>query len=134
MALIWSEDLAVGCGLIDMQHKQLFTRYNTLLQACKEGHGRDELEPMLDFLVEYVVSHFAEEERSMNSSGYPERDEHVRQHQELIHQVGEVRKELQERGASVAVITAVNHTMLNWLLTHVKQTDVKLGRFLAARA
>ena len=42
--------------------------------------------------------------------------------------------ELQQEGASVAVITAINHTMLNWLLRHVKQTDVKLGTFLAAQA
>ena len=63
---------------------------------------------------------------------YPERDEHMRQHRELVGQVVEVRKKLQGRGASVEVVTAIDHTLLNWLLNHVKQVDMKLGRFLDA--
>lgn len=134
MALTWTEDLAVGYGLIDTQHKELFARYNSLLQACKEGKGREAIEPVLDFLMEYVKVHFAEEERFMARYAFPERDEHVQQHRELFRHVDEVRRELQEKGASVAVITSINHSLLNWLLRHVKLTDVKLGRFLAARA
>lgn len=134
MALVWTEDLAVGYGLIDAQHKELFARYNSLLQACREGKGRDAIVPVLDFLIDYVSAHFAEEERFMERYAYPERDEHVQQHRELFRHVGELRKELQERGATVAVITAINHTLCNWLLKHVKQIDVKLGRFLATRA
>lgn len=134
MALTWTEELAVGYGLIDAQHKELFSRYNSLLQACKEGKGRDAIVPVLDFLIDYVSAHFAEEERFMERYAFPERDEHLQQHRELFHHVAEVRKELQEKGATVAVITSINHTLFNWLLKHVKQTDVKLGRFLAARA
>lgn len=133
MALIWTEDLAVGYGLIDTQHKELFARYNNLLQACKEGKGRATLVPLLDFLADYVTSHFAEEERFMQRYAFPERDEHVQQHRELIRHVDELRRELQENGASIAVMTAITQTLFNWLLKHVKLTDVKLGRFLAAR-
>jgi hemerythrin len=60
MALIWTEALAVGHGLIDAQHKELFSRYNTLLQACREGRGREAIAPALEFLAEYVVKHFAD--------------------------------------------------------------------------
>ncbi len=134
MALTWSEDLSVGYGLIDEQHKELFVRYNSLLSACKEGKGRDAIIPLLDFLVEYVSRHFAEEEQFMSRYGYPERNEHIEQHKELFEHVNEVYKELQDKGATVAVVTSVNHTMFNWLLRHVKQVDVKLGRFLSAMA
>lgn len=134
MALTWTEDLTVGYGLIDTQHKELFSRYNSLLAACKEGKGREAITPVLDFMIEYVTAHFAEEERFMARYDFPERAEHLEQHRELFAHVAEVRKELQEKGATVAVITSINHTMFNWLLRHVKQTDVKLGRFLAAQA
>lgn len=133
MALIWTEQLAVGYGLIDTQHQELFARYNRLLEACKAGKGREELEPVLDFLIEYVVGHFAEEEHFMQRYAYPERDDHVAQHRELVSKVTAVREELRERGPTVAVITSINQTLCNWLIGHVKQTDVKLGRFLAAR-
>lgn len=134
MALTWTEDLAVGYGLIDAQHQELFSRYNRLLQACKEGKGREVIEPVLDFLIDYVASHFAEEERFMLRYAYPERDDHVQQHRELVRHVEEVRRELRERGATVAVITSINQTLCAWLIRHVKQTDVKLGCFLAARS
>jgi hemerythrin len=133
VALTWTEDLAVGYGLIDAQHKELFDRYNSLLQACKEGKGRATIIPLLDFLIEYVGVHFAEEERFMARYAYPERAEHSQQHRELIRQVDEVRRELQENGASIFVITSITQTLLNWLLGHVRQTDVKLGRFLATQ-
>lgn len=133
MALVWTEELAVGYGLIDEQHKELFSRFNSLLEACREGKGRATIAPLLDFLADYVTSHFAEEERFMQRYAFPERDAHVRQHRELIRHVEEVRRELQENGATILVTATISQTLLDWLLKHVKQTDVKLGRFLAAR-
>lgn len=134
MALTWSEDLAVGFGRIDEQHQELFVRYNNLIQSCKEGSGREAITSMLDFMVDYVTTHFAEEDRFMTRYGYPERGEHLAEHRELFAHVDSVRRELQERGPTVAVITSINHTMLNWLIRHVKQTDIKLARFLIAQA
>lgn len=134
MALKWSEELSVGYGLIDQQHKELFLRFNSLLDACKEGRGKETIIPVLNFMVEYVTRHFDEEEQFMNTFNFPDRHEHIQEHRELFKHVNDVHKELQEKGATVAVITAINHTMFNWLLRHVKQTDVKLGRFLADRA
>lgn len=131
MAFLWTEDLAVGYGMIDEQHKELFTRYNSLLEACKEGKGRTTIAPLLEFLSDYVVVHFAEEEQFMMRYAFPERNEHMQQHRELIRHVDEVRRELEENGASLFVITSITQTLFNWLLRHVKQTDVKLGRFLA---
>jgi len=134
MALKWSEELSVGYGLIDSQHKELFVRYNSLLDACKEGNGKEVIIPVLDFMVEYVTKHFAEEEQFMERFNYPDRIEHMNQHRELFKHVNEVHKELQEKGPTVAVITSINHTMFNWLLRHVKQTDKQLGLFLAQQA
>lgn len=134
MALQWTEDLSVGYGLIDEQHKELFSRYNALLSECKEGKGREVITPVLDFLVEYVKEHFNEEEKFMAQYDFPGREEHVSQHRELAAHVSDVYKELQEKGATVAVVTAINHTLFNWLLRHVKGCDKELGRFLVQNA
>jgi len=134
MALTWTPSLAVGFGRIDDQHKELFSRYNSLIAACREGKGKEAIISMLDFMTEYVTTHFAEEERYMMRYRYPDQVTHRKQHQEMFAQIDEVRRELQERGATVAVITAINHTLLNWLIRHVKVTDVELARFLVANA
>jgi hemerythrin len=131
MALVWTEDLAVGHGMIDTQHKELFSRYNHLLQACKAGKGREEITPALEFLAEYVAAHFAEEERHMWASGFPGIEEHKQQHREFREKIDELRRELQERGSTVALSTDLNHSLLNWLLWHVRQIDMKLARHLA---
>lgn len=134
MAFHWKDELSVGFGKIDEQHKELFRRYNSLLEACREGKGREAIMPVLDFMIEYVTTHFAEEERFMQETGYPQMQDHVKAHRELFRYVSEVHDELQEKGATVGVITSINHTLFNWLLRHVKQTDAMLGRHLAAQA
>ena len=99
MALTWTPSLAVGFGRIDDQHKELFSRYNSLIAACREGKGKEAIISMLDFMTEYVTTHFAEEERYMMRYRYPDQVTHRKQHQEMFAQIDEVRRELQERGA-----------------------------------
>lgn len=134
MAITWNEKLSVGHDLIDDQHKELFNRYDTLLDACKEGKGKEEIRPMLDFLMEYVTLHFAEEERFMQRLAYPDQAEHLKQHGEFVRKVTEISAELDEKGATVGVVTSISHTTFNWLIRHIRQTDVELGRFLLSKA
>ncbi|PLX78432.1 MAG: hemerythrin [Desulfuromonas sp.] len=134
MSITWNEKLSVGHDLIDDQHKELFKRYDSLIDACKSGKGKAEIRPMLDFLLEYVNRHFAEEERFMLRLSYPDREEHLRQHREFLNKVTEASAELDEKGATVSVVTSISHTTFNWLIRHVRQTDVELGRFIVGQA
>ena len=133
MSLQWTEDLSVGFGQIDDQHKELIDRYNDLLKACKEGRGRREVSEVLSFLGNYVSHHFGEEEQLMSESGYPEINQHIEQHTLLIEQVQNLQKDLVENGPSVSVLVNINTTLLNWLVAHIKNTDVQLGTFLQQR-
>ena len=49
----------------------------------------------------------------------------------MFDRVNDLYVELENSGATVAVITTINHTLLNWLLNHVRITDKKLGQYLA---
>lgn len=62
MNLNWDNNLATGIVNIDNQHKELFDRINKLLIAMKEGKGKDEVIGTLNFLEDYVIKHFTEEE------------------------------------------------------------------------
>jgi hemerythrin len=63
MAVAWTEELATGIEVIDDQHKELFRRIDGLLEACKAGKGREAVAGVLAFLENYVVEHFAAEEK-----------------------------------------------------------------------
>jgi len=133
MALTWTDDLAVGFGRIDEQHRELFARYNELIEECMTGRGRQSMVPMVDFLSGYVAEHFDEEERLMERYAYPGLDRHRQEHREFTERVAAIRLDLQLNGPSAAIVSAVTHSLIDWLVRHVKQVDVQFGRFLADR-
>ena len=55
-------DLVTGNTLIDSEHRQLFAAVNDLMDACSQGHGRDKIQSTVQFLSDYVVKHFGDEE------------------------------------------------------------------------
>ena len=71
MSLQWTKALSVGISEIDDQHKELFGRINKMLNIIVESSEIDETGKVIDFLDEYVVSHFATEEGLMKRFDYP---------------------------------------------------------------
>lgn len=71
MSIEWNNSLAIGVAEIDDQHKELFSRFDSLLTACNEGKGRGEVLRVLLFLDDYIKSHFAAEERLQLKHDYP---------------------------------------------------------------
>jgi hemerythrin len=133
MAIEWTDDLATGVGEIDEQHKELFGRVNSLLDACKAGKGKEEVEKTLDFLSSYVLEHFGTEEQMMRKHEYPNFDEHKVQHEAFIADVAKLREELSQGGAGVALIIRTNAAVVDWLLKHIRKTDKLMGGFLKSK-
>ncbi|KAF0221420.1 MAG: hypothetical protein FD174_558 [Geobacteraceae bacterium] len=130
MGIEWYDDLAVGVDTIDNQHKELFQRFDALLQACNSGRGREEITRLFMFLNDYVVIHFREEEKLQRDCGYPEFHAHRREHAVFIGKLSELEKELVSEGASLPVIVKTNNVMIDWLINHISKTDKKIGEFL----
>ena len=58
----WDDELSLGLEEIDNQHRELFRRMETLLEACVAGKAAEEVIGMLAFLDDYVAVHFRTEE------------------------------------------------------------------------
>jgi hemerythrin len=71
MSVSWNESLATGSATIDQQHRKLFAEIAALADAMKRGKGRHEIHTLLDFLGQYVVEHFREEEKLMEELNCP---------------------------------------------------------------
>ena len=54
----WTQDLSVGVREIDDQHKELISRMNSFFDVMKSNNREQEIMKMLDFLADYVVTHF----------------------------------------------------------------------------
>jgi len=133
MSFHWTESLAVGHRTIDEQHRELIDRFRDLLLACKAGKGKDKVAELFGFLDSYVASHFRAEEQLMAEHGYPGLIEHKSQHAWLVGKLADLKGTLQADGPSFHLVVEANQTLLNWIVEHIRNTDVRFGKFLQER-
>ncbi len=68
----WKPGYSLGHGDIDGQHKKLFELASELHAAMMEGKGENALSATLARLITYTKTHFANEERLMQTYHYPD--------------------------------------------------------------
>jgi hemerythrin len=125
--LLWTPDLTTGSVEIDRQHVELFMRLNALNLSCKAGVGPQEAVRVLSYLEFYTQWHFEAEEKEMLKRNYPEYAEHKKEHEAIIVQLNDLRRELNRVGTSVTMAMTTIRFMYDWLRTHEMVSDAKLG-------
>lgn len=133
MEMKWTPDLATGFADIDNQHKELIIRLNALFAAMSKGAGKVEVAKTIDFLGDYVVIHFANEEKYMVQHNYPEASLHKVEHKKLLADFTKFKKEFEEKGASATLVVHTQKFLTDWLINHIKKVDTKLGAFLKTK-
>lgn len=131
MTLEWTTALAVGVAPIDEQHQELFRRAERLILALRAG-DRSEVEPLLRYLADYIVSHFECEERWMAQAEYPGLEPHRDAHRRFRDDFQEMTREYQRKGPTPLVALTVHNWLADWLVRHIGGADVELARWLAA--
>ncbi len=129
MAIEWSKSLSTGREWQDFQHRELFSRINSLLDAMDIGLGRKEVLRLIDFLDEYVVVHFDAEEQAMHKYDYPDTLAHLEEHTHFVDYVAGIRKDA-ANGVSSGLVIKMQSRIVDWLLNHVGGIDKSLGKFI----
>jgi hemerythrin len=132
MTLEWTSGLAVGVDEIDEQHRELFRRAERLILALRAG-DRGEVEPLLRYLSDYVVSHFDCEERWMTRAEYPGLAAHQDAHRRFKDDFAELTREYQRKGPTPLVALTVHNWLAAWLQQHISGSDVALARWMSER-
>ena len=132
MSLItWTkEDFGTNVTVADEQHKVLFGLLNDLHDAVPTG-DRAAIGAKLDALVSYVVDHFAEEERLMTSTGYPDYDAHKAEHTKLLETCGGVATKFHAGELDITQDTTA--FVKDWLVTHIPNVDKHYGPYLNSK-
>lgn len=126
----WKESLKVGVPLIDEQHKQLCEAIDALLDACRHGKGRAEIVKTVQFLEDYTVKHFSEEQVLQKNSTYPKYEWHKSIHDGFIKQIQSIKKDIEEHGANISSVATLNTLLLDWLINHITVVDKELSGYL----
>jgi hemerythrin len=126
----WNGSFATGVEQIDSQHKELIVKINTLLNNCANKTTEEELTKSLDFLVEYTIQHFFDEEQLQQKYGYPDYPHHKKLHDDFKKTVRDFKAQLIMKGASDELSNDVQQIIGSWLINHIKGQDMLLGRYI----
>ena len=119
----------VGVIHIDREHQKLFQILGQVHDAHSSGDSsaKQTIRSAVVELLDYTRTHFASEEATMETSGYPALAAHRELHGNLLAQVRdfEIRAEFDEQFGPVELATF----LYNWLATHIRGADKAFGDY-----
>ncbi len=132
MSLItWTkEQFGTNVSVADDQHKTLFDMLNALHDAVPGGN-RAIIGEKLDTLINFVVDHFAEEERLMTQTNYPDYAAHKAEHTKLLETCGGVAAKF--KAGELDITQDTTAFVKDWLVNHIPNVDKHYGPYLNSK-
>jgi len=127
---IWDDSYKLGNEKVDNQHRQLFDIVNSLVLSCTNGSSTEKIRHTLDFLVNYTVQHFNDEEALQIECNYPEYEMHKEIHENFKLKVVDLVNRFNESGCSSGLCNDIKTIVLKWLTNHILYEDKKIGEFI----
>jgi methyl-accepting chemotaxis protein len=127
MVFQWSDSLATGNEQIDSEHKQLIVAINDFFAACSMNSGGDKMLKTINFLLDYTVKHFYNEERLQLQYKYPGYDNHKKFHENFKKNVHNLMVEFINKGASDELIKQAKHDIGEVIIAHIQHEDMRLA-------
>jgi hemerythrin len=120
----WRDGFKVGISQVDAEHRHLFT----LVKALSIDNVQDTLGELLD----YVVTHFSNEQALMESSGFPDFHQHLALHETFSQQVADFLSSTDEWSDSR--IQDLRRFLNKWLVGHILTHDLRFGKWYVEHA
>ncbi|SHE69524.1 bacteriohemerythrin [Desulforamulus putei] len=132
---MWKEKYRIGVELIDEQHKELFRRVTEFIKTVQSQESWEKklvhVQETLEFMKDYVVIHFADEETYQAEIAYPEREKHQATHEQFKAEIEKYVAKLNDDGYNEETVKELGGRLLAWLVYHVAGDDQKIGRYVA---
>ena len=129
----FTDDLIVGVGNIDEQHKELFERINAVSSLGAKSISKEETDKTIKMLGDYIIKHFRDEEMLMQSRNYPKLDGHKQLHAQYIQSFNTLKVEYAANGPSAAFTLQLNKSIIEWIVKHIRSADMDFSRFAKAK-
>ena len=114
---------------IEQQHRELVNLLNGLTVAVKNHEPKDDIYLIINEVIAYTEEHFADEERLMVQSGYPEMERHKTMHKELTKDACRLNDKLHYLGED-GFREWFNRWPLGRALAHIQYADKQLEDYL----
>lgn len=124
--MMWKDSYRLGVERIDSQHIELFRMTEDLVNAVRDGASVETYKKALEFLKDYVIYHFRDEEAYQASIHYSGMAAHQAEHRQFTQTVLDYEKRLTENNFDVKTMKDLAGTVTAWLIYHVVDTDQKI--------
>lgn len=119
----WRDGFKIGVAQVDMEHRHLFTLVRAL--------SLESVDQTVEELLDYVVTHFSNEQDMMERCGYPAFEQHLKLHEEFAAQVADF------LGSGVAWdedrVQELRRFLNKWLIGHIMTHDLRFGKWHASQ-
>ena len=123
----WEDRYLLGHNGMDDVHREFVELVDRLLTVDDAG-----LPDALTAFAEHAVAHFDQENRWMDTDGFPARDCHVDEHNKVLESVREVQQEL--AAGNVRIVRDLARALMDWFPGHADYMDSALATWLVKRS
>jgi hemerythrin-like metal-binding protein len=130
--LNWDKKYETGHARVDDQHRMLFTYVNELEDLAKgtgsflNGEDIRQYFRFIDFLEDYAVTHFREEEECMHRFRCPAHQKNLVAHGEFKKFFQEFKNKSNHLGYRLELVRELHEACAKWLTQHILRVDVQL--------
>jgi hemerythrin len=117
----WRDGFKINIPQTDDEHRRLF--------ALVKALDLSTIDQTLEELLDYVVTHFSNEQALMEQSGYPAFEQHLKLHEEFSAFVGEFLGSSSEW--SEERVQELRRFLNKWLIGHIMTHDMRFGKWYA---
>ena len=126
---MWTNKYLTGDDKVDGDHRKIFELVESILDLSAKDLStqRDtKIKTVVDFLSEYIKTHFASEDRLMREMNYPDIEQHRKEHADLTSKVYKLREDFHTHGSTLDLSLFINKFLIGWITTHIMDSDKKM--------
>ncbi|MFW6042767.1 MAG: bacteriohemerythrin [Marinilabiliaceae bacterium] len=123
----WTSEYKMNIPEIDKEHYSLFEKLNEFYHGLEDGSSKERLGQLIKGLLDYAKVHFSNEEKYMESIGFPDLDNNREEHEAFIKKASEFYDKYQS--GKLILSLEVTNFIKEWISNHIKQEDKQYAIF-----
>lgn len=127
--LKWQKNFIIHVDQIDQEHAAIIRKYEELQTHMEKGEGHSFYSELLDFLDNYVDTHFSNEEILHAQYNYPNRAEHHKFHEFFKDSIKELHQSYDPNNINDGHLIRISFFIKSWLIHHILVEDLKFGKY-----
>ncbi len=135
--MMWKDNYKIGVDLIDEQHKELFRRvweFTRIIRSSENWENRiEQVKKTMDFMKDYVIIHFNDEEAYQEEINYPDFELHKQAHAKFREGINQYVELFENEGFTEEKIQEFGGKLMTWLIVHVGKMDQQIGEYVRSQ-